>query len=82
MSYLKARDIETNPRSVADYWSPTSQQLVADRSQGNFSWQLVANQALTFADVSSATSRRSFGNLCNQFSRGQSSVHVQKTARD
>ena len=41
--------LPTSRRSVADR-SPTSQQLVADRWQGNFSWQLVADQAPTFAD--------------------------------
>ena len=79
MSYLKALDIEINPRSVADYWSPTNKQLVAlgrrEISVGN--WSPIKRR-----QVGSATSRQSFGDLCNQFSRGQSSVHVQKTERD
>ena len=53
MSCLKARDSETNTGSVADYRSPTSRRLVADRSQRNLSRRLVA--------VRSPTSRRLVG---------------------
>ena len=65
MSYLKACDIEINPRSVADYWSPTSQQLVArgrmEISVGNWSpikpaRRLVGNHLATYATNSVAAS--------------------------
>ena len=83
MSYLKACDIEINPQSVADYWSPTSQQLVALLVAGKFQLATGRRSSADFRrQVGSATSWQSFGDLCNQFSRSQSSVHVQKTARD
>ena len=47
MSFLKARDIGTNPRSIAGDQSPTIRRLVAERSQRNLSRQLVADQSLT-----------------------------------
>ena len=85
MSCLKARDIETNPRSVADksaigcrlvgVWSPIGRSENFESATGRRS---ITDQ--------SATSRQSFSDLCNlfanEFSRGQSFVHVQKTARD
>ena len=46
MSCLKARDIENNPRSIADL-SAIGCRLVADWSQRNLSRRLVADQSLT-----------------------------------
>ena len=69
--------------------SPTSRRSVADKSAIGHRWVAAKFESATgrrsIADQS-ATSWQSFGDLCNlfeiEFSRGQSFVHVQKTARD
>ena len=68
---------QTSQRSVADY-SAIGRRWVAAKFESVTGRRSIADQL--------ATSQRSFGDLCNpfaiEFSRGQSFVHVQKTARD